>query len=195
MLDQLHAPLCDALLADTGSQERLQALEASNSFLIPLDRQREWYRYHPLFREFLLGELRRVEPEVVIKLHLAGGRLVRGERLAGDGTGAPAEHQRAGPLRAAGDPAGAADLQRRTDVDGQAVAGALGDASIAAYPPLMVLAGWIGVLGGEPLEAERWAALADDAVLRHGARRRHRIVRVLASHAARRDVSGRRGHR
>ena len=40
---------------------------------------------------------------------------------------------------------------------------ALGDAAITSYPPLMVLAGWIGVLGGEPLEAERWAALADEA--------------------------------
>ena len=86
---------------DAGSQDRLQALEASNSFLIPLDRRREWYRYHPLFREFLLSELRRVEPDAVMKLHLARRRLVRGERLTGDGAGAPAEHQRAGPVRAA----------------------------------------------------------------------------------------------
>ena len=38
VLDRLYAPLCDALLADVGSQDRLQALEGSNSFLIPLDR-------------------------------------------------------------------------------------------------------------------------------------------------------------
>ena len=50
-------------------------------------------------------------------------RLVRGERLTGDGAGAPAEHQRAGPLRPAADAAGAADVQRRADVDGQTVAG------------------------------------------------------------------------
>ena len=43
----------------------LRRLEASSLFLVPLDRQREWYRYHALFREFLLGELRRVEPDVV----------------------------------------------------------------------------------------------------------------------------------
>ena len=35
-----------------------------------LDRHREWYRYHALFREFLLTELRRVEPDVIEKLHL-----------------------------------------------------------------------------------------------------------------------------
>ena len=50
--------------------EQLRGLEASSLFLIPLDRRREWYRYHGLFREFLLGELRRVEPDVIAKLHL-----------------------------------------------------------------------------------------------------------------------------
>ena len=70
VLDQLCAPLCDALLGESGAQDRLRSLEASNLFLIPLDRRREWYRYHALFREFLLGELRRVEPEVIMKLHL-----------------------------------------------------------------------------------------------------------------------------
>ena len=39
-------------------------------FVVPLDRRRGWYRYHALFREFLLGELRRVEPDVMPKLHL-----------------------------------------------------------------------------------------------------------------------------
>jgi LuxR family maltose regulon positive regulatory protein len=70
VLDQLSAPLCDAVLGESGGQERLRGLEASNVFLIPLDRRRESYRYHALFREFLLGELRRVEPDVITKLHL-----------------------------------------------------------------------------------------------------------------------------
>jgi LuxR family transcriptional regulator, maltose regulon positive regulatory protein len=70
VLDQLCAPLCDAVLGESGGQERLRGLEASSLFLIPLDRRREWYRYHALFREFLLGELRRIEPDVVMKLHL-----------------------------------------------------------------------------------------------------------------------------
>jgi LuxR family maltose regulon positive regulatory protein len=70
VLDQLCAPLCDAVLEESGGQERLRGLEASSLFLIPLDRRREWYRYHALFREFLLAELRRVEPDVIMKLHL-----------------------------------------------------------------------------------------------------------------------------
>ena len=70
VLDRLSAPLCDAVLGESGSQDQLRDLEASNSFLIPLDRRRQWYRYHALFREFLLGELRRVGPEDIAKLHL-----------------------------------------------------------------------------------------------------------------------------
>lgn len=70
ILDQLCAPLCDAVLGGSGAQARLESLEASSLFLIPLDRRRDWYRYHALYREFLLTELRRVEPDVATELHV-----------------------------------------------------------------------------------------------------------------------------
>ena len=63
-------PLCDAVLGQSDSQEQLREIEASSLFLVPLDRRREWFRYHPLFREFLQGELRRTEPNLTAKLHL-----------------------------------------------------------------------------------------------------------------------------
>ena len=44
-------------------------MEATSLFVTSLDRRREWYRYHDLFREFLLGELRRTEPGIMITLH------------------------------------------------------------------------------------------------------------------------------
>ena len=44
-------------------------MEATSLFVISLDRRREWYRYHDLFREFLLGELRRAEPDAIDTLH------------------------------------------------------------------------------------------------------------------------------
>jgi LuxR family maltose regulon positive regulatory protein len=69
VLDQMCAPLCDAVLEESGGQRQLRSLEALSLFVIPLDRRREWYRYHALFREFLLGELRAVEPEVINTLH------------------------------------------------------------------------------------------------------------------------------
>ena len=70
VLDQLSAPLCDAVLGESGAQAQLRQLEATSLFLVPLDRRRGWYRYHALFREFLLAELQQVEPDVIVKLHL-----------------------------------------------------------------------------------------------------------------------------
>ncbi len=55
VLDRLSAPLCDAILEESGSGAELRRLEATNLFLLPLDRRRGWYRYHALFREFLLA--------------------------------------------------------------------------------------------------------------------------------------------
>ncbi len=70
VLEQLCGPLCDTVLQSSSSAEDLRRIEASNLFLVPLDRRHEWYRYHALYREFLLGELRRTEGHVVEKLHL-----------------------------------------------------------------------------------------------------------------------------
>src|SRR4051794_24470388 len=60
-LDQMSGPLCDAVLDTQGSREVLEALERSNLLLVPLDRKREWYRYHHLFRDVLRRELVRAD--------------------------------------------------------------------------------------------------------------------------------------
>ena len=69
VLDQLCGPLCDAVLGSSDAAGQLRRLEAASLFVIPLDRHRQWYRYHALFREFLLGELRRTEPGLMMALH------------------------------------------------------------------------------------------------------------------------------
>src|SRR5262244_3879982 len=69
VLDQLCGPLCEAVLGPSAAAVLLRRAEASGLFLVPLDRRREWYRYHDLFREFLLGELRRTEPDIIVALH------------------------------------------------------------------------------------------------------------------------------
>jgi LuxR family maltose regulon positive regulatory protein len=63
ILTRLSAPLCDALLgAEAGSgQTILEALDAANLFLIPLDDTRTWYRYHHLFGTLLRHQLERQE--------------------------------------------------------------------------------------------------------------------------------------
>jgi LuxR family transcriptional regulator, maltose regulon positive regulatory protein len=69
VLDRMCGPLCDAVLDRTGSAKVLESLAASNLLLVPLDRRREWYRYHHLFRDLLRAELERREPALVPDLH------------------------------------------------------------------------------------------------------------------------------
>jgi len=59
ILDRLCGPLCDAvLLAPSGSgQETLKYLEQANLFIVPLDNERRWYRYHHLFADLLRQRL------------------------------------------------------------------------------------------------------------------------------------------
>jgi LuxR family maltose regulon positive regulatory protein len=57
ILDRLSASLCDAVIESTGSQAMLEQLEQRNLFVIPLDEERHWYRYHQLFAEFLRSRL------------------------------------------------------------------------------------------------------------------------------------------
>jgi len=64
-LEWMSGPLCDAVLEASGSAAMLEALARSNLFLVPLDGNREWYRYHYLFHELLRSELARTEPELV----------------------------------------------------------------------------------------------------------------------------------
>jgi LuxR family transcriptional regulator, maltose regulon positive regulatory protein len=69
VLDQMCGPLCDAVLGERGSAAVLEQMEARNLLVVPLDRHREWYRYHHLFAELLRAELRRREPEAAQDLH------------------------------------------------------------------------------------------------------------------------------
>src|SRR5690348_17312592 len=69
VLDRMCGPLCDAILDEKGSGRVLEQIEARNLLVVPLDRRREWYRYHHLLRELLQSELRRREPDLVQDLH------------------------------------------------------------------------------------------------------------------------------
>ncbi len=59
ILDRLCGPLCDAVLLDSSAsgQETLEFLERANLFVVPLDNERHWYRYHNLFAELLRQRL------------------------------------------------------------------------------------------------------------------------------------------
>jgi LuxR family maltose regulon positive regulatory protein len=69
LLDRLSGPLCDAIQGSEGSQTMLEALERANLFVVSLDDERGWYRYHHLFADVLRKLLRQTQPELLPELH------------------------------------------------------------------------------------------------------------------------------
>jgi LuxR family maltose regulon positive regulatory protein len=64
VLDRLSGPLCDAVTGGSDGQRMLERLDQQSLFIRPLDRRRQWYGYHPLFRDLLRYELRATRPGV-----------------------------------------------------------------------------------------------------------------------------------
>ena len=100
ILDALNGDLCDSVLERTGSQAMLERLERANLFLVPLDDQRNWYRYHHLFADVLQARLGSEQPEVVPGLHL---RASRWYEIAGDPVAAVRHALAAGAVNRAAD--------------------------------------------------------------------------------------------
>ena len=69
ILARLDVSLCNAVTGRTDSREMLKSLEQANLFLIPLDNERRWYRYHHLFADVLHSYLGQTQPEHIPALH------------------------------------------------------------------------------------------------------------------------------
>jgi LuxR family maltose regulon positive regulatory protein len=69
VLERMHAPLCDALTGRSDGQQMLERLEHDNLFVIALDDERRWYRYHHLFADVLRSRLQGEQPERIRELH------------------------------------------------------------------------------------------------------------------------------
>jgi LuxR family transcriptional regulator, maltose regulon positive regulatory protein len=74
LLERLCAPLCEAVTAAPNAQSMLEQLERQNLFVESLDETRTWFRYHPLFADFLLGELERGFAAEISELHRRAAR-------------------------------------------------------------------------------------------------------------------------
>ena len=68
-LDRLTGPLCDAVTGQDGGKAMLDALDRGNLFLVALDAQRQWYRYHRLFADVLQAHLADEQPDAIPALH------------------------------------------------------------------------------------------------------------------------------
>lgn len=69
ILDRLSGPLCDAVLNKQESQRMLEYLERVNLFIVSLDDEQRWFRYHNLFAEVLRSHLQQTEQGLLPALH------------------------------------------------------------------------------------------------------------------------------
>jgi LuxR family maltose regulon positive regulatory protein len=74
VLDRLTGPLCEAVTGRDDGSHMLTTLQRANLFLVALDDQREWYRYHHLFADVLRARLLAEKPELVPLLHQRASR-------------------------------------------------------------------------------------------------------------------------
>ncbi len=73
MLERMCGPLCDAILLDSSvsGQATLEYLERSNLFIVPLDNERRWYRYHHLFGDLLRKRMeQKLSADEIARLHI-----------------------------------------------------------------------------------------------------------------------------
>ena len=73
MSDRFTGALCDALTGQDTGQQTLEILERANLFIVPLDNERDWYRYHHLFGDLLFQRLRQTQPDKIPVLHIKAG--------------------------------------------------------------------------------------------------------------------------
>ncbi len=81
ILDRLSGPLCDAVRGLNNGHALLEYVERANLFLVSLDDERQWYRYHHLFAEVLRNRLQQLQPGVVPELHRRASRWYEQHQL------------------------------------------------------------------------------------------------------------------
>lgn len=79
IFERFSAEACRAVMRAADAEATITEIETRNLFLVPLDEERRWFRYHHLFRDFLSREMERREPEMIAPLHLAAAEWF-GER-------------------------------------------------------------------------------------------------------------------
>lgn len=156
ILNRFSAPLCDAVVGSADAAEIIETLERENLFVIPVDENRGWHRYHRLFAQLLRSQLARSEPDVIPALHRRASNWHRESGSADEAI----RHALAG-----GDVTGAVTLIARrwlayVDVGRvEVVRGwlqAIGEDQIAANPIAAHCAAWAAALAGDRPSVARW---------------------------------------
>ena len=167
VLERFSGPLCDAVLGVTDSARTIKLLEASNLLIVPLDRTRDWYRYHHLLHEFLQAELVRREPDVVAGLHTRAAEWLDANDLPEEAiTHAQAADDGDMVARIVGRIARRTYALGRADTASEWLNWFDRTGRIGHYPEITALGAWVCALAGDEVGTDRWA----DALFSNGER-------------------------
>ena len=161
VLRAMTGPLCDAVTGREGSANILRELARSNLFVVSLDEQGEWYRYHHLFSELLLYELRSSQPDLVPTLRNRASEWLEGAGYVGSAIRQATEasdYERVG-LLIARHWYGYAVTGHAATVDRWLES--LPEEKIAHDAALCLVEAWICALRGRREESERFLSLAE----------------------------------
>jgi LuxR family maltose regulon positive regulatory protein len=180
ILEQVSGPLADRLTGGSGSEQILLQLEDAGAFVVRLDGERTWFRYHHLFADLLALELRRTSPQELPNLHTMAAEWL-------------AEHGH--PVEAIRHAQAAEDWRLATrlladnwfvlEVDGRRATGRqllsqFPAGMVRSNPELAVLGAAAERLGGSLDDAERYLRLAEAEVSLVPEDRRERFQLALA---------------
>ena len=160
VLEEMSGPLCDAALDREGSADLLEDVARSNLLLVPLDRERRWYRYHHLLQEALRLECELREPALLPAINLRASRWCEGSGDVEQAIRYAQVAEDVGRVRelvtryGMGLFATGRDDALRSWFDWLATRGST-DGTVA------VMCAWLDLLGGHSAEAERLVELAE----------------------------------
>jgi LuxR family maltose regulon positive regulatory protein len=165
VLQRLSGPLCEAVAEQFGAGATLEYLDRANLFLVPLDSERRWYRYHHLFAHALRHRLELTQPDAVTELH---------RRSADWYAGAGFVDEAVGHLLAAGDQR---DLDHAAELVEGVVVGLIGIGEVATLLGLIAqLPTYVVQERPRLLLGEAWAFLVG---------RQYRLMKVRVEAAER----------
>lgn len=173
ILEQFNSDLCDELLQTHDSRNWLDRVERENLFLIALDHQREWYRYHHLFGALLrVRQRQRQGEEAMVRLHRRAAHWYAAQGQTDDAL----RHALAGE-----DETMAARLVAETPLELLWQAGGLGlvrrwveelsEPALTQYPRAALMGSIANLLAGDIPATARYLALAENDPGLEGERR------------------------
>ncbi len=184
ILERLTGPLCDAVVGmaaeaqpRTGGEQRapadsysrliIERLERDNIFLVPLDSERQWFRYHHLFSEVLQDRLvAGTPPEQVATLHRRASAWLAAHGLVAQAVGHALQAGAIDDVVAIIEPVGLAMATRVGEATLRSWLPAIPDELVRARPRLALLRAWLCLADYDQPGAGAWLGLAEAALAR-----------------------------